>query len=95
MTSRKVKLRTGTKVKLHLKGKDDWKIIKTFNGLKFNDKEKKALWGIVKPLFSNPDGSRKSQRANLGSFIKETLWRAYLPDYKEFNDFESWEKAKG
>ena len=80
MTAVKVKQRSWTKVKLKsIKVKqsldaEDWKILKTFVGLKFNHKEKQKLWPFVKDLYVDDLGNRKLERPNLGRLIKRILW---------------------
>jgi hypothetical protein len=53
---------------------EDWKRITDFVGIKFNDAEKKMLWPLVKEMFINPDGSKKTSRPNLGTFIKKKIF---------------------
>lgn len=73
LSSRKVKHAPAI-VKLPRVEHEDWKILKTFVGIKFNDHEKKRLWPFVAFDHINKDGYRIARRANLGTFIKGALW---------------------
>jgi hypothetical protein len=79
----KVKLKPWTKVKPGTRAEvklppdpaaEDWKILKTFVGVKFNDREKQRLWPAVAPDHVDLFGHRKAQRPNLGTFIKQAIW---------------------
>ncbi len=57
---------------------EGWKYLRTFVGIKFNDREKARLWPAVKKQFveTNEKGKQvpKGYRPNLGTFIKAALW---------------------
>jgi len=75
----------GLKVKLPPDSVDqaaeDWKILKTFVGVKFNDAEKRRLWPAVAPDHVDLFGHRMQKRANLGTFIKQAIWEKIERDY--------------
>lgn len=83
MTQRRVKLQARSLVKLRARagpevkpdpGAEDWKILRSFVGVKFNDAEKQRLWKAVAGDFVDPEGYRKARRPNLGTFIKKAIW---------------------
>ena len=76
----KSRKKVARKVKPHPED-EGWKRLKSFVGLKFSNAEKVRLWKHVKELYvyqadiEGPERERHT-RPNLGTFIKNTLFRA-------------------
>jgi hypothetical protein len=62
----------GLSSKLNRARAEDWKILKSFIGLKLNDAEKVKLWPAVRHLYLKK-GKISKERANIGTWIKEAM----------------------